>query len=385
MPTLAEIFLTFLHLGVTAFGGLAMLEPMRRQVVEKQRWLDQEDFWDGLALCQLLPGATVVQVATYVGQRLRGPLGALAGAAGFVLPAFLLMLGFSWLYVRYVDLAFVQALSRGLNAVVIALLLQVFFRLGQTAGRHWLDVVLAGAALAALWFRVHYLAVFFGAGIFRLILGPREAVVTSPRQGRTEAQTRGIWFTLLVILMAGGGGYGILRFHSPLLATLAGIMFKVGLISFGGGYVMIPVLQWEVVDRLGWLSLQQFLDGILLSYVTPGPLIILAAFVGFLTSGFLGAVVATLAIFLPPILIILALAPIFQPVRAAVWMRRIIQGVLDALVGMLALVTVQLGAAAVTDLKTLGMMGAAALALMVLDLHLLWVIAGAAAVSWVIF
>jgi len=145
------------------------------------------------------------------------------------------------------------------------------------------------------------------------------------------------------------------------------------------------VLQWEVVDRLGWLTLRQFLDGILLSYVTPGPLIILSAFVGFILQGFLGAVVATLAIFLPPILIILALTPIYLHMKTAGWMRRIIQGVLDALVGMLALVTLQLGLGAVTDWKTLGLMLGAAVALILFDLNLLWVIGGAAVVSMLIF
>lgn len=386
MPTLAQIFLTFLYLGVTAFGGLAMVEPLRRRVVDQNRWLPQEDFWDGLALCQLLPGATVVQLAAYVGQRLRGPKGALVGAAGFILPAFLLMTSLSWLYLRYVDLAFVKALSKGLNAVVIALLIQAFWRLGQTARGQWLDMLLAGAAVGLLWFKVHYLAVFLGAGAVRLVLGPKEVLADSnaPKVSSEISGSR-IMPTLLVSLGTCSAMYGFFYYFQPLLATLAGIMFKVGLISFGGGYVMIPVLQWEVVDRLAWLSLRQFLDGILLSYVTPGPLIILAAFVGFITSGFLGAAVATVAIFLPPILLILALTPIFQKIKAAPSLRRVIQGILDALVGMLALVTVQLGLGAVTDLKTLGMMTAATLALMVLDLNLLWLIAAAAVVSVVIF
>jgi|UniRef100_A0A7C5ERQ3 chromate transporter len=388
MPSITYIFLTFLHLGVTAFGGLAMVEPLRRRVVEKNRWLKEEDFWDGLALCQLLPGATVVQLATYVGQRLQGPLGGLAGATGFILPAFLLMVTLSWLYVRYVDLAFVKALSRGLNAVVIALLLQAFWRLGQTVKKQTTDILLALLALGLLWFKVHYLGVFLGAGAIRLLVGPAgnasgEERFIKPRASESLAFD-GLLFPSIIltgcILL-----YLVLWRVYPILAHLTGIMFKVGLISFGGGYVMIPVLQWEVVDRLGWLTLRQFLDGILLSYVTPGPLIILSAFVGFILQGFLGAVVATLAIFLPPILIILALTPIYLHMKTAGWMRRIIQGVLDALVGMLALVTLQLGLGAVTDWKTLGLMLGAAVALILFDLNLLWVIGGAAVVSMLIF
>ena len=180
MPTTAEIFRVFLHLGVTAYGGLAMIEPIRRRVVEEKKWLDQGDFLDGLALCQVVPGATVVQLATYVGQRLRGPAGALAGAAGFILPAFVLMVGLSALYVRFGDLSQVQALSRGLNAVVIALLLQALWGLGKGIFRQWPDLLVAAAALGAIWLRINYLAVFVGAGLLRLALSVPERGEANP-------------------------------------------------------------------------------------------------------------------------------------------------------------------------------------------------------------
>ena len=139
MPTAAEIFWVFLRLGCTAYGGLAMIEPLRRRgVVDDKKWLCQGEFLDGLALCQVVPGATVVQLATYVGQRLRGPVGALAGALGFILPALVLMLGLSWLYKAYGGLSRVKALSTGLNAVVIALLIQTLWRLGRgSSGTGW--------------------------------------------------------------------------------------------------------------------------------------------------------------------------------------------------------------------------------------------------------
>jgi chromate transporter len=156
-------------------------------------------------------------------------------------------------------------------------------------------------------------------------------------------------------------------------------------ISFGGGYVMIPILQWDVVDRLGWLTLGQFLDGILLSYVTPGPLIILAAFVGFVLRGVLGAAVGTITVFLPPILIIIFLSPYYRMFKDARWMRQMIQGILAALVGMLALVTVQMGLAAITGVATLGLMLAAAVALIAFEVNLLWVIAVAAGLSLIMF
>jgi chromate transporter len=175
-------------------------------------------------------------------------------------------------------------------------------------------------------------------------------------------------------------------FHlDRVLGQMSFIFLKIGSISFGGGYVMIPILQWEVVDRLQWLTLRQFLDGILLGYITPGPLLILAAFVGFWLKGLPGALVSTIAVFLPPTLMIILLTPFYQGIKEAKWMRQVIQGILAALIGFLVLVLFQMGRAAIVDGKTLAIMLASAAALIGLNLNLLWVIAGVAAVSLVIF
>uniref|UniRef100_A0A7V4LCG0 Chromate efflux transporter n=1 Tax=Desulfobacca acetoxidans TaxID=60893 RepID=A0A7V4LCG0_9BACT len=386
MPTITGIFATFLHLGCTAFGGLAMIEPMRRRLVQEKGWLSQQEFMDGVALCQVIPGATVVQLATYVGQRLRGPAGALAGAAGFILPAFVFMTTLTWLYVRYGHLVWVKSLSQGLNAAVIALLLQALWRLGRGAWRSWLDLTLAVLTFGALWLRWDYLAVFLGAGVVRLCLKPREGAVTpAPDSGPAAAGMRREIAVLLAVLVMAGAAWAACRVWQPVLAQLAGLMAKVGVISFGGGYVMIPVLQWEVVERLRWLTLPQFLDGILLSYVTPGPLIILAAFTGFLVQGLKGAAVATTAIFLPPILIVVGLTPLYQQVKSAWWMRPLIQGVLAALLGMLALAIWQMALVTLTGIKTWALMLGAAVSLVVFEVNLLWVIAAVAALSLWLF
>ena len=134
------------------------------------------------------------------------------------------------------------------------------------------------------------------------------------------------------------------------------IFLKIGVISFGGGYAMIPILQWDMVDHLGWLTLQQFLDGILLGFVTPGPIIILATFVGYWVHGLPGAVVATVSIFLPPSPIIIFLTPFYQRIKEARLMRHVIRGILAALVGMLVLVIIQMSQAALVDLKTWAVM-----------------------------
>lgn len=381
-PSTGEVFFTFLHLGLTAFGGLAMVEPIRRRVVEAKGWLSQAEFLDGVALCQVVPGATVVQLATYVGYRLR-VFGALAAAAGFILPAFGLMLLLSYLYFRFGDLPWVQSLSKGLGAVVIALLLQALWRLGQAVRRHWVDLIIALLTLAAFWGRVNYLFVILAAGLLRLLLTrwfPHGEHAT--HQSATPTPALGLTLVQVAVVLAGlalvVGGLWHLSSEVGLMSL---IFLKIGVISFGGGYVMIPILQWEMVDRLAWLTTRQFLDGILLGFITPGPIIILATFVGFWVAGLPGAVIATVSIFLPPILIIVFLTPYYQRLKEARFMRPIIQGILAALVGMLVLVLIQMGQATLHGPSSWAIMAGASLALIYFEINLIWVVAAAAGFS----
>jgi chromate transporter len=365
-----------------------MVEPIRRRIVQEKGWLSQKEFLDGLALCQLLPGATVVQLATYVGYRLRQTTGALAAAAAFILPAFVLMLGLSFLYFRYGDLTWVKAVSQGLGPVVIALLLQALWRFQEIIRRHYLDLAIAMLTLGALWTGLHYLLVFVGAGLFRLALGwkwaPLEVSPEHPYSGSAPAP--GLWLAQLC------GALAILTvlFWSlwnwqHKVGVMSLIFLKIGVVAFGGGYAMIPILQWDMVDHLGWLTLRQFLDGILLGFVTPGPIIITATFIGYWIKGLLGALVATVSIFLPPILMIIFLTPFYQRVKEGQWVRQVIQGILAALVGMLLLVVVQMGRASLVDWKSLVILAGATVALIPLKVNLLWVAAASACLSLFIY
>jgi len=228
--------------------------------------------------------------------------------------------------------------------------------------------------------------VFLGAGLLRVLLeslrGTRFAhdseILAALDKPRDFLPVTLISLAMFAIFVS-------LRFFDVLLGKLADIFLKIGAVSFGGGYVMIPILQWEVVDSLGWLSLRQFMDGLLLSYATPGPLLILAAFVGYVIKGLSGAVVATGAVFLIPAVLVILLAPYFQKVKELEFMRPFIQGILAALVGMLVLVTGEMGLATITDITSFGLCVAAALALIGFGVNLLWVVAGAAVVSLAFF
>ena len=167
---LQRLFLAFLRLGATAYGGPAMMAHLKGELVGKRQWLSDQEFKEGMALCQILPGATMVQMCTYTGYRLRGTPGALAAALGFVLPAFLTMTVLTALYFRAGSLPIVQALFRGLGALVVAIVLNACLTLGRTTLQGWQGIVLAALALVAMVLKVNFLLVLVGSAILAIPL-----------------------------------------------------------------------------------------------------------------------------------------------------------------------------------------------------------------------
>ena len=172
MPELAlgRVFLAFLRLGATAYGGPAMMAHLKSDLVGKRRWLSDQEFKEGMALCQVVPGATMVQICTYTGYRLRGILGALAASLGFILPAFLTMTVLTALYFRAGSLPIVQALFRGLGALVVAIVLTACLTLGRTTLQGWQGYVLATLSLLAMLLKVNFLAVLVGTAVLAIPL-----------------------------------------------------------------------------------------------------------------------------------------------------------------------------------------------------------------------
>jgi chromate transporter len=167
---LGQVFLVFLRLGATAFGGPAMMAHFKTELVHRHGWLSEGDFAEGMALTQVIPGATMVQMATYTGQRMRGMPGAAAAAIGFVLPAFTLMVLLAALYSSSWTLPIVRALFRGLGAVVVALVLSACLDLGRTVLRGWQGPVLAAMALGALVMKVSYVAVLAASAVLAILV-----------------------------------------------------------------------------------------------------------------------------------------------------------------------------------------------------------------------
>jgi chromate transporter len=320
-PTLSHLFLAFLRLGTTAFGGPAMIAYMRELAVGRECWLAKLDFQDGVALCQTIPGATAMQVAAYVGLRVRGVRGAIATYVGFGLPAFLLMLLLSTLYARTHTLPVVVAAFSGLQALIVAVLANATISFGSTTLTGWRHGVIALIAATLFWVAVHPVLILLLAALLGMALSSRQPC-QSPAGSKTHMPSPILPFICLITTSA--AGFSLLAFFSPVLAQLAMLMARIDLIAFGGGFASVPLMFHEIVELRGWLAGPVFLDGIALGQFTPGPIVITATFVGYLLHGLVGACVATVAMFLPSLLLVIGLAPYFSRLRASRWFRRAI-------------------------------------------------------------
>ena len=371
-PRLAALFTSFLRLGCVSFGGPGMVAYIRRLAVVQRRWIDEDDFRLGMAICQAVPGATAMQAAAYVGLRTRGLGGAVLAYVGFGLPAFGLMLVLSLAYGGAVAIPAVAASLTGLRALVVALVVNAAWSFGRASIRS------AKAAVVAAATAVLFLA---GGSPFMIVIAAGLAgtvLLKDKESGRDDRgpRVRLGWRVLrppLAVLAVGAVLIGALRVVDRPLAILGTVMMKVDAFAFGGGFASIPLMYHEVVDVRGWVPAAVFLDGIALGQVTPGPIVITATFVGQRVAGFAGALVATASIFLPSLFLLLAAEPFFRRLRSMPSFAGATRGLVLSFVGLLASVAVHFArvtswSAASVALAVLG------LGALLLEVDVLWVI-----------
>ena len=382
-PTVAGIFADFLRLGLTAFGGPAMVEYIRDLAVGKRGWVTEETFREGVALCQSLPGATAMQTAAYAGLRAGGSWGAVAAYAGFGLPAFVLMVGLSAMYHEARALGPALAVFRGLQAIVVAIVANAAWNFGHTSLKHWKDVLLAAVAGLFLLAGGSPILAVGGAAFLGLILHRGDEAVDGTSEPAHGGRLEGMRPAVLAA-MATALGAGALFLADRRLFDLAAVMMKVDLFAFGGGFGSLPILLHEVVEARHWLDARTFLDGIALGQATPGPIVITATFVGYQIAGFPGAVAATFGIFAPSLVVLLASVPYLDRLRHSPPFRRAIRGVLASFVGLLGSVALRFGLAVPWGLST-GLLALLAFLALRLRVDILWVILAGTAVSLALF
>jgi len=372
------IFLAFLRLGVTAFGGPAMVAYIKQTIVKKKGWLGEESFKRGLALCQTIPGATAMQTCAYVGLELRGVLGAAAAFLGFGLPAFLLMLGLSVLYVELRSLPAALSVFAGLRVLIVAIMANATLGFGRSNLKRWRDAIVLASAAAAFWFGVNPILVVLASALLGILLsiGDKvEAGKAPPPKSLAPARA--------VLVVAGFAALALLIMFlaRPKLAGLSLLMMKIDLFAFGGGFASVPLMLHEIVDVRHWLDQKVFMDGIALGQITPGPIVITSTFVGYLTQGALGALVATASIFFPSFMLVVIIAPFFARLNAKPLFRKAVTGILSSFVGLLISTTLHMGMAIPWTLPS-AILAVAAFAALLLRVDILWVVLGGGLLSF---
>jgi chromate transporter len=351
--SLTELFVRVLRLGATAYGGPGMISQMKEMAVNEKEWLKEGEFMRGLALCQLIPGATMVQIVTYIGYRVRGVWGALTAAVAFVLPAFIALLVLSSIYFKFQTLGFIQALFKGLGAIVVAIIFNACLTFGRPILKDWKMILIATLSFVAFFFRWNFVLIFILAAVGGLLLRPKKPQMkAAPPGGATqEVVKKEKEYPIVVLLAAVICVVLVLSYlMDPNITALSLNLSKIGALAFGGGFTAIPLIQYEMVDRFHWLSTKEFLDGIALGQVTPGPVLITATFVGYKVSNFFGAFMATLGVFFPSFFILVLLIPYHDRLRGVEKVRMMEQGVLGSFIGMLALVLYNFGSTSLVDI-----------------------------------
>lgn len=338
-----RLVLYFLRLGLLGFGGpVALANAMRRDLVEREGWISEEEYERGLALAAACPGPLAFQLAVYCGYIRFGIGGGLSVAIAFASPPFLLVTFAASLYVRWSESETLLALFRGIGPIIVALIVRSCWMLGKRTlrrdGMAWL-FALAGFVVTVVIEREVALTFVLAGILGALLFAPRRDDCAPKEPSETTARS-----ALLVPF-----GSSVLSMPSVKLFLF---FFKTGLLVFGSGLVIVPFLKAQVVDQYHWLSDRQFFDAVAIGMILPGPVVITATFVGYLLDGFHGALAATLGIFSPPVLFTLLATPLVLRHHRNPLLVGFIRGISATVVGVLAGTTLLIGRGAITDLTT---------------------------------
>lgn len=346
-----EITAVFLKLGAMSYGGPAIMGMMQAELQEKRAWLSKENFVEGLALVNMLPGPGATQLGIFLGFTRAGWWGGLLAGLCFVLPALLIMLGLTWAYASYGALPSMRSVFYGLAPVVVGIFAVAVWRLGRAAIKDSKQIGLALATAAILMFT------------------PIDIIPLLLLTGALGVVFYGVkrWgYAAVLMLIAGYVALHLSGSFPPVppassanavdVSEIAAFFFKVGAFTFGGGLSVLAFIQDQVVNQLHWLTQQQFLDGLALGQLTPGPILMIAAFVGYQTSGLSGALVGAGAIFLPSFLLMLSILPMFERIKKITWMKGALKGISPAVIGMIAVAMLQMLPKAVPDWLAAGLL-----------------------------
>ena len=380
MTRLLEIALLFLKLGATAFGGpAAHIAMMEDEVVRRRGWLSREQFLDYVGAANLIPGPNSTELAIYIGHARAGWTGLLAAGISFIVPAVLIVGVAAWAYVRYGTLPEAAGLLYGIKPVAIAIVAQALWSLGRVAVKTVALAVLALAAIVAAATGVHELVVLASSGAAAVLIGRLGASTRRPAKR-----------TLMIGVAAAGCGGTVAAIGATAAAVpfelwrLFWVFARTGSVLFGSGYVLFAFLRADLVERLGWLTETQLIDAIAIGQVTPGPVFTTATFIGYVLGGPIGAAVATIGIFLPAFVFVAVSGPLVPRIRRSPVASAAVDGVIVASLALMAVVSWQLGRAALVDPVTIGLALASLVALVRFRINSIWLILGGGILGWLL-
>src|ERR1700730_209659 len=339
--TLREVAMVFLKLGLLAFGGAAgQIAMMRRELVEHRRWISEQDFLDLFGIMNLIPGPSSTETVIALGYWRAGWPALILGGGLFILPAMLMILALGWVYVRYGLWPAVQWVLYGVNPIVIAIIADALWSLGRAAMKNvWL--LLLGAAALGLYFR--------GVSVVMILLGTALLIGTISLAEQRKKGARPAFFPLAGRASAAAVAVSVIPFN---MTRLFLTMLKIGAVSYGSGYVLLAFLHHDFVRHLHWLTEKQLLDAIAAGQVTPGPVFASATFIGYVTGGLKGALLATLGIFLPSFVFVAIVFPLIPRLKGSPSARTFLNGINAATMGLMAAVSWQLARGAIVDIFT---------------------------------
>ncbi|HXM68849.1 MAG TPA: chromate efflux transporter [Candidatus Acidoferrum sp.] len=375
--SLSELAFVFLKLGTIAFGGpAAHIAMMEDEFVRKRKWISDDDFLDRVAAASLIPGPSSTEVGIFIGHSLRGWPGLIVAGSCFIIPAAILVTVIAAAYVHFGSLPQAEGVLRAIKPVVIAIILQALWNLGNTATKST-ALALIGAASAILSF------VGFNPLFILMIAGSASGIVWWARKSKSDS----------VALF----GIGLPKLFSPAgLAALAVAVavpislwrlflsfLKIGSVVFGSGYVLLAFLHSEFVDHLHWLTEKQLIDSVAVGQFTPGPVFTTATFIGYLVGGLPGAFFATLGVFVPGFLFVAVSGPLLPKIRRSALAGAVLNGVVVGSLALMVVVAWQLGKASITDWLTILILAASLVAVFRFKVNSAWLILGAGVVGWV--
>jgi chromate transporter len=365
---LQEVAGLFLKLGLTAFGGpAAHIAMMRDEVVKRRKWVDDQHFLDLLGATNLIPGPNSTEMAIHLGFVRAGWAGLIVGGVCFIAPAMFIVMALAWAYTQFGATPQAGWLLYGVKPVVIAIIAQALWSLGQKAVKGLLTAAVGLVVLGAYFFGANEIGLLFAGGIVVMI-------VANLRRLRTAKVSRGLIPLVGLSLPA--------LASTPFNPALMFFLFlKIGAVLYGSGYVLLAFLRADFVTRLGWLTDQQLIDAIAIGQVTPGPVFTTATFIGYVLGGPTAALLATLGIFLPSFIFVALSNPLIPRLRNSPWAGALLDGVNVASLSLMAAVTWQLGMASIVDPLTFSTAVVSAILLLRFKINSTWLVLGGAGVG----